>query len=413
MNNILPNEHMRKKQLLITIGNFTYLFAQWAMTVVVVKLSTDYYMAGLLGLAMTVTNIFFIIASYGLRSYQVSDVQHEYSNQNYVLSRMITVPFSIVTCILYSLLMGYRSESLLVITLYMIYKAFEASSDVLYGIMQMNDKYDKICLSMTIKGIGSFAIFTVLLAIGASLSIALFAMTVIALITFILDVHWTRQLTKPLVELCKDIFKKTRKLLMVASPMVVLSIAHPFLMSIPRLYYEKHFSTELLGIYSSLSSPTLVITTLVSCALMPYIPLFATYFAGNKREELLKLTWMTLSLTVLFGIVAYIGGLLVGPWALSLLYGPSIKEYANVFELIIIVSTLSSLNMCLIVIFTAIRKLIPESIILLAGCFLCYFLTPIIVDKYAMEGVAYALIVAQTFQVVLSTIVAMCFIQKS
>ncbi len=404
---------MRKNQIFITIGNFVYLLSQWALTIVVVRLSTDFYIAGLLGLAMTVANIFFIIASYGLRSYQVSDVQHVYSDQNYILSRLITVPISIICCLCYSFAKGYTGESFLVILLYMVYKALEAASDVLYGIMQQHNQYDKICWSMSIKGVFSLLAFTGMLAMGLSISIAMISMIIVAILTLILmDIRWCSSLTHPLLCFKADNAKQTGRLLFIASPMVILSIAQPLLMSIPRLYYEQHFSTELLGIYSSLSSPTIAITTLVSCALMPYIPLFAQYFLEGKKKDLLRLTLLAVGLTSAFGLVSYIIAGIIGSWVLSLLYGSAVSGYTNVFQLIIIVSTLSSINMCLIVVFTAIRKLIPQSIILLLGCLICYLITPSIVTIYAMEGVTYSLIIAQLFQIIIALIFAVLYIQR-
>lgn len=395
---------MRKKQLYITVGNFVYLVAQWALTVVVVRLSTDFYIAGLLGLAMTVTNIFFIIASYGLRSYQVSDVLHVYADQSYTLSRVITVPVSILCCVGYSVIKGYGGESLLVILLYMLYKALEAASDVLYGILQQHDEYEKICVSMSVKGVLSFVAFTVALAIGMSISTAILTMVIVAIVTFLfLDVRWSLQMSRPLISFGKENFKVTGKLLLFASPMVILAIAHPLLMSIPRLYFEQHYSTELLGIYSSLSSPTLAITTLVSCALMPYIPLFAKYYTEKDSRRLYRLTFLSIGLTLAFGVIVYMAAGFLGPWVLQILYGEMVTGYNPVFQLIIMVSTLSSVNMCLIVVFTAIRKLIAQSVILLLGCLLCYVITPGIVDRYAMEGVSYSLMIAQGFQILCAT----------
>jgi hypothetical protein len=110
--------------------------------------------------------------------------------------------------------------------------------------------------------------------------------------------------------------------------------------------------------------------------------------------------------------VSYIIAGIIGSWVLSLLYGSAVSGYTNVFQLIIIVSTLSSINMCLIVVFTAIRKLIPQSIILLLGCLICYLITPSIVTTYAMEGVTYSLIIAQLFQITIALIFAVFYIQK-
>lgn len=405
---------MRKNQLYITIGNFVYLVSQWAFTVVVVRFSSDFYMAGLLGLAITVSNIFFIIASYGLRSYQVSDIKKEFSDQCYVLTRLITVPVACVACIVYSVIKGYNAETIMVIGLYMVYKALEALSDVFHGILQIYNKYLKICISMSIKGILALIVFTVALLLKYTLIQALLCMNIVVLITLItMEYRWSLQCSSPLVLINRTNIQASIRLLRVSILMVVLSIAQPLLMSIPRLYFEQHYSTELLGIYSSLSSPTVAITTLVSCALMPYIPVFAEYYKNGNVNGLSKLMFLSLGLTAAFGAIAFFAGGIAGDWILSVLYGSTLRDYVPVFQLIILVSTFSSMNMCMIVLYTSMRKLAVEASILLTGSVICYFITPYLVTNYNMAGITYALMAAQLFQVFFAVVFAVFFIRKS
>ena len=404
---------MLKKQVLITIGNFVYLFAQWAMTIVVVKLSDEYYLAGLLGLAMTIANIFYIIASYGLRSYQVSDINHEYLDQTYTLSRLMTIPLALILCAIYTQAIGYAGEYLIVILLFMTYKCLEAGSDVLYGIMQKCEKYNKICVSMSLKGIFTIILFSIILSLDFSISVALIFINIVAIFFIFLDVFWCIPLTERLINFHGENIYKAVKLLFNSFPMVLLTIASPLLMSIPRIYFEKHYSTEMLGVYSSLSAPTLAITTIVSCAVMPYIPLFAKYYKENNKRQLIKLIFSILIFTINFGMVAVLICRLIGEWVIQLLYDSSICKYNNVFQLLILVSTLSSINMFLIVVFTSIRKLFVETIILFSGCVLCYIITPFLVDGYGMSGVTFSLIISQTIQIIISLVVLIKCVKKT
>lgn len=404
---------MRKNQIYTIVGNFVYLAAQWVLSVIVVRFSTDYYMAGLLGLAMTITNIFYMVSYYGLRPYQVSDVAKNYSDQCYTLSRIITIPAAMLACILYTLVMKYDEAAMATIAVYMLYKSFEAASDVLYGIFQNNERYDMICLSMTLKGIGSLIVFTVLILLGATLFVAIMGMNVIALATFLfLDVRWSKRFVKPLTFFNKPTVKRVLHLLTVTAPMVLMLIAQQLMMSIPRLYFEQHFSTELLGIYSSLSSPTMVITTFISCAMMPYVPLFAKYYLKADRRGLFRLMFGSIGFAAVFGLLSYVLAGFCGEWALTLVYGKSISGYVKMFQLIVIVSSLSAISMCLNVLFIAIRKLVALTIAMLSSCLLCWVITPHVVQAYAMEGVAYALMISYTFLIACAIFLAIGYIGR-
>ena len=62
-----------------SVGFIVYLFCQWLITIVVVRLS-NYEDAGILSLAMSINNILYAISTFGLRNYQVSDIENKYSN---------------------------------------------------------------------------------------------------------------------------------------------------------------------------------------------------------------------------------------------------------------------------------------------------------------------------------------------
>ena len=66
--------------------------------------------------------------------------------------------------------------------------------------MQVNDRYDRICISMSIKGILSICVFVILLSFQFPISSALLGIVTVALITFGLDVLWSLPLTKCIIE---------------------------------------------------------------------------------------------------------------------------------------------------------------------------------------------------------------------
>lgn len=405
---------MKNKQALYTIiGNFVYLIAQWALTVVVVRFADDFYAAGILSLAMTIANIFYVIACYGIRAFQVSDINHEFADQCYLLSRIISIVAALIGCVAYVWVKGYDFYASYCVLIYMIYKCFEAESDVIYGVFQMQDDFEHICISMSVKGILSFAVFTAALATGQSLPVALWSMNVVAIGTLIaIDLRWCRKYTHPLLIVSRKMLGRVKTLMWITFPAMLVLICQPLLMSIPRLFFERNFSTEQLGIYSSISAPTVAISTFVSCVMTPYIPLFAEYFTAGDKQKIKRLTFGLLGFGVGVGLAALIGGYFLGEWALTLLYGEKIGGYLDIFLLVILVTTCSALMLILDSLYIAIRKQIPLAVILLLGCLICWIVTPFFVTTFAMRGVTYALLAAQLIQIGASLILAMRYFSK-
>ena len=118
-----------------TWGNIYYLFCQWLLTILVVRLA-NFEMAGELSYAMTLSNIFYSIAIYGMRNFQVSDIKNKYPNGTYIFSRLITSGLSIVLCLILLVISGYTFEKSLVIFMYVIFKLSETIFDVYSGIFQ-------------------------------------------------------------------------------------------------------------------------------------------------------------------------------------------------------------------------------------------------------------------------------------
>ena len=91
-----------------TAGSSVYLACQWLTQIFVVRLYGGYTEAGYYALALSVTNIFYSIATNNnIRSYQVSDVRNEYSVGTYFTARVIMCSLSIVLCAVFVFFGGH------------------------------------------------------------------------------------------------------------------------------------------------------------------------------------------------------------------------------------------------------------------------------------------------------------------
>lgn len=398
-----------KEILLNSGGNIIYLAAIWLMTVVVARLA-DYEAAGVFSLAMTITNMFCCISVFGMRPFQVSDVTVEFSDQVYFSSRIITGTVGMALCFLYCYLSGYSGYQIGVILLYMLFKTVEAFSDVSYGFFQKYDHFDYIFCSLTVKGIISILLFTLVLFFTGDLLITLLVMTVGASAIYVFyDLQHSRRLVGSL--LSRD-FAQISKLLSATLLLMVINLVTPVLIAIPRVYYEAHFGSELFGYYSSISAPTVVISTFVSCAMMPFLPRYAEYQIHYQQKRGYQLLVGTVGFIVIFGAICYLLSLWLGDWALSILYTPEIVQHAAVLPSIVVSTTCSALVMCLSTLFIATRRMKTVTVILLFGCMASYLFTPLLIEQFTMAGISYTLTVSQCIQAGCMFILACIEIRK-
>ena len=265
----------KKQAFYNTLGNVVYLACMWLMTVVVVQLS-GFEDAGILNIAMSVGNIFFFIGMYGIRSFQSSDTTHKYSDKIYIKTRVITVIVGLFACAIYLLLgalfgFGYNLYTSFAVLLYLLYRSFEAGSDVLFGELQ-KDAHLEVCgISMSAKGILSIGLFFVLLKFF-NLNIALFGMAILAAVIMIFyDYNRYKKLH---ISVQTNSQGTVKQLLLEGIPMLLTTIFPIIVTAVPRLALESYNGTEILGIYSSICTPTIIITTLVPNILCPFMTLY-------------------------------------------------------------------------------------------------------------------------------------------
>ena len=390
--------HKVKQILLNAGGNIIYLACTWLMSVIVVRLA-DFDTAGIFSLALTITVVFYSISNYGIRSFQISDVREEYTDQEYMLVRILTCTVGYLLCGGYCIFKGYSSSQFSIVMLYMLFKTIEAFSDLSYGYFQKYNKFDYIFLSLTMKGIISIILFSITLFVTKNLIIALLAIIVGTLILYLAyDMYYTKRMVPALFGFDRITINKSCTLIKHTFLLMFINMMAPVLNAIPRIYFEEHTSAELFGYYFSISAPTVVISTFVGCALLPFIPKFAEYYEQQDVKSARKLLLSCVITTVLFGVLCYVVSLFLGDFALALLYTNEILQYSHILQGVIIATTCSALVMCFQLFLIAIRRLKYLAMTLVISCITAQVITPYLVTRFSMEGVSYTLIVAQIIQ---------------
>lgn len=135
-----------------TIGSIVYLACQWLTTVAVVRISSNYEYAGYLSLAMSYSNIFIPIALYKIRSYQVSDINNQFSSGQYIGFRIVTIAVGFGIVFLYTIF-TCRKEAIISVVCYCLYKVIEVLVDVFHGIDQKGGNMIFCGVSMLLRGL--------------------------------------------------------------------------------------------------------------------------------------------------------------------------------------------------------------------------------------------------------------------
>ena len=372
-------------------GNFTFLICQWLITIFVANIGS-FADAGLLSIAMSISATFQTIAMFGIRSFQVSDIENKYSNTCYVTLRIFTCGVAMLFCVAFSLVTGYRSEELLCVFLFMLFRLSENFADVLHGIAQKKNRLDIAGKSYTIKGIGCLAVFLIAFKLSSSLSLSLLFMALVSwLFTAVYDITIVKRL---------DDFKllsASEKWLSLAQntlPLCIYLFLNIAISTIPKLILEQQSGNEMLGIYSSIFAPALLIASAASYLYTPFVPYFAEAYS---KKDTASFTKMFLKITAAIAAVAavtLVAATFLGDFALKILFGEKILAYSYLLIPILISIFASAMFTFLCTVCVVLRDFVGLLVACSAGILSELLITKKWIELSGVNATSYGYIVA-------------------
>ena len=154
------------------------------LTIVVTQLA-GVERAGMFSFAFVMANLLYILGTYGVRTYQVSDLDEYHSFADYQVNRVGTVLAMLVIGHVVCRLLGYEGEMLVMCAGIFFYKAFDALGEVYEGRLQQVDKLYLGGVSLALRSVAAFALYAIVLLVTGNLGIAAIAMAIGAGATFL------------------------------------------------------------------------------------------------------------------------------------------------------------------------------------------------------------------------------------
>lgn len=329
---------LKANMLWNSAGSMFYLVCQWLITVLVVRLSSGFDSAGLLSLATSVVGTFGTFANYKIGTYQISDIHREYSFNEYMGFRCLTLGIAFVACLLYSFA-TCPLYSIVTIVLYYVYKGVGLVIDICHGEDQLNRRMDYIGKSFILQGLVSIISFIAVFVLIGDLNVAIIAMVVgVVCVLLLFDLRHTSRFTKIGIGIGT---KRALHLLRTSLPAVVASVAASAIFTVPKQYLLSVAGDSALGIYSSIAAPALVIQMGAQYLYGPLLDVFPRRFFDGKMSEFNRLLARTVLSIIVVGVICCVGLLFLGEHLLVIVFGEQIRAYVYLLQPVLI-STLAT-----------------------------------------------------------------------
>ena len=395
------------------VGNAVYAACQWGMLVVLAKLGSP-EMVGEFALGLTIAAPVFMFTNLQLRHIQATDAKQQYLFSDYFSLRLISTTVGLFSIGIITLIAGYTWQVSLVILLVSLAKAFESISDVFYGLIQQQERMDRIAMSLMIKG----PLSLLMLGLGLYLSgnviwgvVGLVFSWAIVALGF--DVRSGKSILKNQRKTGDDSLSSTKlklswdrqkllKLTWLALPLGLGMLLISLNVNIPRFFIEQNLGERELGFFAAIAYLMVAGNMVVNALGESASPRLAKYYAEGNRHAFSQLLIRLVGIAVALGGLAVLVAKFAGSLILTIVYQPEYAQHADLFVWLMLAAGVSYVASFLGYGMTAARYFrIQMPLFLIAtasSAIACYWLIP----AFELKGAAIALILSAVIQAVLT-----------
>lgn len=379
-------------------GNAVYSACQWAMVVILARLgSLD--AVGDYGLAMAISAPVLLLGNFQLRSLLASDVEDQYPFSQYLRFRLWSLGWALLAVAIICAAARFSLWTGMVVFLIAVAMAFELMGELYYGVMQKNDRMDRIARSLMMKGPASAVTFGVAMYLTHNVACAAGALAAARGAVWLLydrrlDPRWTT-----VQHSSEGAGRKSMlPLLRTSVTLGLILMACSLNSNMPRYFIEGVLNHRELGVFSALVS-LLGIGNMMMAAIgqSSFLRIARAHAFDNGSEFGLYLFQM-IGVAAFAGCCAIAAAVIAGPWILALLFRPEYAAYARLFVWLMIAGGVGYITTALGNAMTAARCFTPQVALLAATAAATALSCRLLIPSYGLVGAAQACLIGNCVQ---------------
>lgn len=356
--------------------------------------------AGRFSMAFVIGMLLFFVANYGVRTYQVSDVNEAHSFADYQANRIITCAAALVAGLLYCQMRGYDSEMFTLCMGMVIYRAIDGLADVYEGRLQQMDKLYLSGISQTLRSLAVIVAYSVTIGISHNLGTAGIAMAVAAVASFVLltlplTLFETPRSAKISITGIKDLFVQ-------CFPLFVALFLYNLIDNMPKLAMEGVLPYADQLYFNALFSPAHIIIMVVGFLYKPQLMRLAEIWANPKRRgrfDLIVLAMLAIVVVLTLVMAVFMGT--IGIPLMSFFYGVDFEQFRGLAYVMVATGGVCSASDFLYQIITVLRRQKAVTRVYLLTLGFSLFVPPLLIGFTGLPGAVLGYLIVMCILLVL------------
>ena len=335
--------------------------------------------AGKFSIAFVTGTLIMIACNYGVRNFQVSDIDEKTSFASYQLNRWICGALALACGLVYSSARGYDAQMATIGLGVYLYKVIDGIADVYEGRLQQADKLYLAGMSQTLRSVGVIAVFSVALFLTRSMPIAAMAMGIAAIASLVL-------VTAPLALLETEksrrmSLREAGHLFIQCAPLFGALFLFNLIESMPKFVMEGTLAYKYQLYFNALFFPAQAILLSIGFIYKPQLLRLSSIWANprkRRRFDLIIVAVMALIVVITGACAAFMAG--PGIPIMSFMYGLNFERYRTLALLMVVAGGVTAAIDFIYAIITVLRHAGDVTKIYLI-CFAVSVVLPVIGDS--------------------------------
>jgi O-antigen/teichoic acid export membrane protein len=322
--------------------------------------------SGVFSFAFSVAVVFWAIAMWGGRTYQVSDVSNKFMRQSYVLMRLLLSFTVLILALLFCLANGYNYEKTAILMSLVVVRVLEGLSDVYYGVMQSEDKLYVSGKIMFVKYILAFLVFAAVdfFTQNVLLSTAYFV-AVMGIFLLFIDVPMAKRIDPSITAklFTRNLTKQALSIIKILTPVFVVSFFAMLALNIPRYFVDLHHESEI-GYFGILVMPVTLIVLMMTLILQPNVMQLSRLLKQKDIRLFNKQVFKICGVTLSAGVLILGRTAIIGVPALEIVFGIDFQKYYIILVFVVVAAIINALVSVLMNILVIMRVFQPQVFVL-------------------------------------------------
>ncbi|MBO4293595.1 MAG: oligosaccharide flippase family protein [Clostridia bacterium] len=366
---------------------------------------------GIFTLAFSTACILYMIGIYAGRIYQVTENDTSITNKDYIVNRLISCIIAIFLIIPFVLIRQYDLYKASIFIILTIYKALEAFSEVMYGILQKNNFLDKAGKSGFIKSLVSILLFIIIDLVTKNMIIACLSVVFVYLLTIVF--YDLRQVKSFVTKEEKVSKKNVISIFKNGFFPFVISFLGVYMVNAQKYAIDGVLTDDIQAIFGIIIMPATVMGLLSQFLIHPYLNKIFELHKTGQYLKIKRLIYKIILIIFAVGILCTGLGYLLGTPVLGLIYSLDLSQYTMPLTIILIAATFYTMAGILSPILITMRYNFVQFVVYGLISIFEWILSQILVTNFGFNGAVWAYIITMIVYFIVFYIVAMVAINKS